>query len=194
MKLSVTRQDSYSRGELLLRSFFGWLYIAIPHSFLMGFVSIYTGILQFLAFWVVLFTGKYPENWFKVQVQMMNWGMRVNASLNNLVDGKPAFGLNGESDKVSVEVPYPESINRGSVIIRWLFGWLYVMIPHGFCLMFRMMAHQFVAFISWWAILFTGEFPEKMHAFMVGTYRWQLRMNVFLGYMSDEYPAFSGKE
>ena len=33
MKLDVTHQDSYSRGELLLRTFFGWLYIGIPHYF-----------------------------------------------------------------------------------------------------------------------------------------------------------------
>ena len=30
MKLTVMHQEKYSRGELLLRLFFGWLYIGIP--------------------------------------------------------------------------------------------------------------------------------------------------------------------
>ncbi|MBN1646819.1 MAG: DUF4389 domain-containing protein [Spirochaetales bacterium] len=194
MKLSITRQDSNSRGELLLRSFFGWLYIMIPHAFVMMFVSIWAGILQFLAFWVVLFTGKYPESWFEFQVKMMNWSTRLQATMLNLVDGYPAIGVNGESDKVSVEVENPDSISRGLLLLRLFFGAFYVGIPHGFMLCFRMIGHQFVAFIAWWAILFTGKFPEKMHGFLVGTIRWQLNVSLYMGYMSDDYPPFTGKE
>ena len=39
MKLSITHQESYSRGELILRTLFGVVYIAIPHFFLLVFVS-----------------------------------------------------------------------------------------------------------------------------------------------------------
>jgi hypothetical protein len=33
-----------------------------------------------------------------------------------------------------------------------------------------------------------------MHAFNVGTYRWVYRINMYLGYFTDQYPPFSGKE
>jgi len=193
MKLKVTRQDSYSRGELLLRTFFGWLYIMLPHGFLMIFVGIWAGILQFLAFWVVLFTGKYPQSWFEFQVKFINWSMRLNATICNLVDGYPAFGPGGTSDKVSAEVEYPESISRGLLLLRFFFGIFYVVIPHGFCLIFRLWAHSIVSFIAWWVVLFTGEFPEKMRSFLTGTFRWMLRFNLYMIYMTDEYPPFSGK-
>ena len=38
MKLTIKHQETYSRLELLLRTFFGWLYILIPHYFVLLFV------------------------------------------------------------------------------------------------------------------------------------------------------------
>jgi hypothetical protein len=49
-------------------------------------------------------------------------------------------------------------------------------------------------FIAWWAVLFTGRNPQHMHAFNVGTYRWLYRVSHYLGFFTDEYPRFSGKE
>ncbi len=194
MKFSVTHQEKYSRGELLLRTFFGWIYIAIPHTFLMFFVAIWSSILAFVTFWIVLFTGRFPESIFNFQVGFMNWGNRVSASLFNLIDGYPAFFPSGTSDKVALDVPRPESVSRGLVLVRLFFGWIYVGIPHFFCLYFRMIATSFLAFLAWWAVLFTGSYPERWHAFNVGTLRWSLNIGLYLGYFTDVYPPFSGKE
>jgi hypothetical protein len=194
MKLTITHQDSYSRGELILRTLFGAIYIAIPHVFLLIFVSIWGAILQFIAFWVVLFTGKYPQSMFEFQVKLMNWNTRLNAVLSNLVDGYPAFGTKGTSDKANLVVEYPEKISRGLVLLRVLFGAIYVAIPHGVCLIFRVLWGAILQFLAWWAVLFTGKYPEKWHAYQVGTQRWGTRIGLYLGYMTDQYPAFSGKE
>jgi hypothetical protein len=194
MKLTITHQESYSRGELLLRTFFGWLYIGIPHGFLMFFVGIWSAILGFLTFWVVLFTGNFPENWFNFQIKFQNWSLRLQATLSNLVDGYPAIGVGGESETVKLEVERPEKVNQGLVILRVLFGWIYVMIPHGFCLFFRMIGTGVLMFLAWWAVLFTGNYPERWHAFNAGTLRWATRINLYMGFFNDDYPPFSGKE
>ena len=194
MKLSITHQESYSRGELLLRTIFGFIYIAIPHGFLLFFCSIWSAILAFVTFWVVLFTGKFPEGIFNYQVRLMNWSLRFGATMYNLVDGYPAIGLGGTSDKVSLDVERPEKVNQGMVLVRALFGFIYVMIPHGFCLFFRMIGGSILMFLAWWVVLFTGNYPAKWHAYQVGTLRWQTRINLYMGYFTDEYPAFSGKE
>jgi len=60
MTLNITLQEEYSRGELLLRSFFGFIYILLPHAFLLAFFGIWGSILGFIAFWLILFTGRYP--------------------------------------------------------------------------------------------------------------------------------------
>ncbi|MCK4766322.1 MAG: DUF4389 domain-containing protein [Candidatus Aminicenantes bacterium] len=194
MKLTIKHQESYSRGELLLRSFFGFFYIALPHGILLWFTAIWASILLFAAWWVVLFTGRFPQSWFEFIVKFLNWQARVNASMSNLVDGYPAFFPSGTSDSVSLEVEYPEELDRVSVLLRTFFGIFYVMIPHGLCLYIRMIGTMFLMFIAWWVVLFTGEYPPDWHAFNVGTYRWQFRVNLYMMYMTDEYPPFSGKE
>jgi len=194
MKLSITHQERYSRGELILRTLFGWIYIMIPHGFLLGIVGIWSAILAFATFWVVLFTGRFPESIFNFQVGYMNWATRVSATYMNLVDGYPAFFPRGTSDKVKLEVPRPEKVNQGLVLVRVLFGWIYVGIPHVICLYGRLIATAVLAFLAWWAVLFTGKYPERWHAFNVGTLRWATRIQLYLGFFTDTYPPFSGKE
>jgi hypothetical protein len=194
MKLTVTHQDKYSRGQLILRTLFGVIYIAIPHYFLIGVIQIWSVILSFITFWIVLFTARFPENIFKFQIGFHNWALRVQAVLGNLVDGYPAFFPGGTSDTVRLEVPRPDKVSRGLVILRVLFGLIYVGIPHGVCLLLRYIASMVLGFLAWFAILFAGKYPARWHSFNVGTYRWSTRVNLYLGYFTDEYPKFSGKE
>lgn len=190
---NIVHQEKYSRGELLLRSFFGFLYIAIPHFFLLAILGIAAGVLGFLSWWAVLFTAKYPRSFFDFQVSIMRWSSRVIARLANLADGYPAFGMSAQDDRVVLDIAYPQSLSRGILILRLFFSMLYVGIPHGFCLFFRMIATYVVIFIAWWAVLFTGKYPKGMHSFVVGTFRWAMRVNIYLSFMTDTYPPFSGK-
>jgi hypothetical protein len=194
MKLTITHQEKYSRGQLILRTLFGWLYIGIPHYFLLAVVGVWSAILSFVTFWVVLFTGRFPESIFKFQIAYQNWGLRVMASLSNLVDGYPVFFPGGVSAAVKLEVPRPEKVRQGLVIVRLLFSWIYVGFPHGICLFGRLIATGVLQFLAWWAVLFTGTYPSRWHGFNVGTLRWITRINLYLGYFTDEYPRFSGKE
>lgn len=194
MELSIRHQESYSRGELLLRTFFGWIYIFIPHLFLLFFISIWSSILTFISWWAILFTGKYPQSFFNFQVKTLRWSLRVSASFQNLVDGYPPFGLNSEWDKVSLDIPYPESLSRGVLLLKTFLGAIYCGIPHGFVLTFRSIWGAILMFLAWWAVLFTGKYPKSWHDFNVGTIRWNYRFSLYLFYfMSDEYPPFSGK-
>lgn len=194
MKLTITHQEQFSRGELLLRTFLGWLYIGIPHMIPLFFVLIWSGVLSFVTFWVVLFTGRFPEGIFSFQLKVQNWYLRLTASLQNLVDGYPAFGLNGTSEKATLELERPEKVSRVLVLVRAIFGIIYVIIPHGFALGFRGIGTGVLAFLAFWAVLFTGRYPENWHAFNVGTIRWNTRVNLYLGFYTDEYPKFSGLE
>jgi len=193
MKFDIVHQESYSRGELLLRYFFGWFYIAIPHMFILMFLSMVSGIFTLVAFWVILFTGKYPESMFNFQVKLLKWTYRVNARLYNLADGYPKFGLDEEDDALILEIDYPESLSRGTLLLKVFFGFIYVLIPHGFILMFRSIATMFLIFLAFWVVLFTGSYPENWHKFNVGTMRWGLRVNLYYNLMTDVYPPFSGK-
>jgi len=194
MTFKVSYQESFKRGLLLLRTLFGWLYILIPHCFLLFFVGIWSSILGFLAFWAILFTGSYPESWFAFQLKFQRWTARVNASIMNLTDAAAGYGLEASSDAVTLELERPDHISRGLTLLRLFFGVIYVGVPHGFCLFFRAIGSSVLMFLAWWAVLFTGKYPERWHAFNVGTSRWTMKVGFYLLNMTDSYPPFSGKE
>ena len=193
MTFDVKHQEEYSRGELILRTLFGYFYIVLPHVFILLFLSIWAQILLFISFWVILFTGSYPESFFNYQVSLLKWSTRVNLRLYNLSDGYPAFGLEVDDPAFTLDIPYPETTSRGLTLVRALFGGFYVVLPHGFILLFRMIATMVLQFLAFWAVLFTGKYPENWFHFNVGTLRWSLRVNLYLSYMPDDYPPFSGK-
>lgn len=192
MRLFIKHQEKYSRGQLLLRTFFGFFYILIPHGIALWIMGILSVILTFISWFAILFTGKYPKMFFDYQVGFTQWTIRVGARMLNLCDGYPPFGLTAADDKVSLEVPYPAKFSRGILLLKTLFGQVYVMIPHGIILAFLMIGAFVVMVISWFTILFAGIYPDAMHEFMVGILRWSTRVQLYF-FLSDKYPPFSLK-
>lgn len=191
MTFNIKHAESLSRGELLLRTIFGLIYIYIPHGFILFFVSLWGAILSFISWWIILFTGRYPQSFFEYQVGLLRWGARLRARQFNLSDGYPAFGISSTDAAVTLDVEYPASISRGLTLLRAFFGWLYVGIPHGFCLVFISLAVMVANFIGFWVILFTGRLSEGLHNFIVGFLRWSTRVNLYMANMTDTYPPFS---
>ncbi len=192
MKFEIKHQESYSRGKLLLRSFFGIFYIALPHYFVMFFVGIWFMIQTMLLPLVILFTGNMPESWFEFRVKFIAWMQRVQASLSNLTDEYPAFGPSGTSESVIFEMERPEKLSRVLNFLNFLK--VFAVIPHNFVLPFVMLWAQILGFFAWWSVLFTGKFPEKSHTTIVNSMRWSLRVMLYSSYlMTDQYPPFSGK-
>ena len=95
---------------------------------------------------------------------------------------------------VTFDVDYPDRLSRGLVVLKGLFGWIYVGIPHGIILWLYGIAVSIVVFIAFWAILFTAKFPKGMFDFVVGYMRWSLNVTTYLSLMRDEYPPFSGEQ
>lgn len=194
MELKIKHQESYSRGALLLRAFFGAIYIALPHFFVLIFVMIWGAILQLITFWAILFTGKHPQSFFDYQLGLMRWNLRLNANLSNMIDEYPAFGVNSRTESVVLEAQNPESLSRGTLLLKTFFGIIYCQLPHMFVLFFRQIWGSILSFIAFWVVLFTGQFPTSTHEFLVENFRWSTRVSMYMGNMTDVYPPFNGKE
>ena len=192
MELYIKYQESYSRGQLLLRAFFGFFYIIIPHGFMLMLLGIVGYFYSIIGIFSVLFTGVYPENMFHFQVGMQRWGMRVQARMLNLVDGTPPFGRDAEDELVNLEVPYPGKQSQGDAIKKFFLAF-FLIIPHIIVLWFRMFGVMVCTQVAFWVILFTGHYPPGMHKFVVETLRYSTRVSLYFGYMNDSYPPFSGK-
>ncbi len=197
VKFNVMYPESLSRGLLLLRTFFGWIYVMIPHGIVLGLYGIAASVVMFIAWWAVLFTGKYPEGMFRFVEGYYRWSVRVTAYLYFMTDQYPPFSKDSSIpnyNAVQFEVEYPETLSRGILLLRTFFGWLYVMIPHGIILGLYGIAASVVMFIAWWAVLFTGKYPEGMFRFVEKFLRWMLRVDVYIMFMTDQYPPFNGEE
>ena len=66
-----------------------------------------------------------------------------------------------------------------------------MLIPHAIALYVITLIGEIVAFISWFAALFTGSVPVGMHNFLAGWIRWQTRVGAYALLLTDEYPPFS---
>jgi hypothetical protein len=71
-----------------------WL-LAIPHYFVLCFLGIGAAIAVIIAWFAILFTGKYPRGLFDYVVGVGRWALRVNAYVGLMVtDRYPPFNLN----------------------------------------------------------------------------------------------------
>ncbi len=48
-------------------------------------------VVQFVAFWVILFTGELPKGMFNWMTGTLRWGQRITVWSNFYVDGYPPF-------------------------------------------------------------------------------------------------------
>lgn len=193
MQFEVKKQEKFSRGQLLLRTFFGGLYIALPHLFVLFFVGIWAKILWIVNTFQILLTGTYPKKGFDYQLNVSRWLARVHLSIYNLSDGYPAFGLQGDNGNLTLEMTYYEHPDRLKTLLRFLFGTIYILAPHFFILYFRFLICGILYFIAFFAVLFTGKYPDGLFDFQVGTLRWSTRVLMHFLHMDDTYPPFSGK-
>ncbi|MFT4753528.1 MAG: hypothetical protein ACI85Q_001071 [Salibacteraceae bacterium] len=89
--LKITETDmELRRITVLWRFLFAGLLI-LPHLVIWFFRNIWSVILSFFAFWMVLITGKYPKNWFDFNIGTLRWLIRVVGYQLYLSDNYPPF-------------------------------------------------------------------------------------------------------
>ncbi len=192
-----------SRGLWLVK----WL-LAIPHFIVLVFLWIAFVLVSVVAFFAILFTGRYPRALFDFNVGVLRWSWRVGFYSYSALgtDSYPPFTLNDVSDyPARLEVDYPESLSRGLVLVKW---WL-LALPH------YLVVAVFVggawtattgASSEWiWSsgglvgllvvfagitLLFTGRYPKSLYDFVLGMNRWVFRVVAYAGLMTDAYPPF----
>ena len=136
---------------------------------------------------MLLFRQKYPRWWFDWNVALTKFSTRVEAYLALLGDEYPSTD---EDQAVHIEIPYPDAkqdLNRWLPLVKWLLA-----IPHYIILFFLGIAAIVSVVIAWFAILFTGRYPRGLFDFVVGVFRWFLRVIVYAFLLTtDRYPPFS---
>jgi hypothetical protein len=69
-------------------------FLAIPHWVVLGFLGIAAWVCLIIAWFAILFTGRYPKGLFDFVVGVMRWSFRVEAyALLMITDKYPPFSL-----------------------------------------------------------------------------------------------------
>ena len=132
-----------------------------------GAVVMAGGLLFLAPLLMILFRQKYPRWWFDWNVALLRFMNRVGVYLFLLRDEYPSTD---EEQSVHLDLDYPDVpnvLNRWLPLVKWLLA-----IPHYIVLAFLHLGAIVVAVISWFAILFTGRYPQWAFDYVVGVLRW----------------------
>lgn len=136
---------------------------------------------------MILFRRKYPRWWFDFALELTRFGGRVFAYLALLTDRYPSTD---DEQGVRIEIDYPNAeldLNRWLPLIKWLLS-----IPHILLLALLWVLAIPVLVAAWVAILLTGNYPRPMFDYVVGVFRWSLRVTAYAFLLvTDRYPPFS---
>jgi hypothetical protein len=181
-----------------------WL-LAIPHYIVLFFLWIAYVALTVIAFFAILFTERYPRGIFDFNVGVLRWTWRVGFYATNALgtDRYPPFTLDPVDYPATLDVPYPERLSRGLVLVKW---WL-LAIPHYMVL--SVLVGGWSVWIGHWnwhvhtsglleilvlfagvVLLFTGQYPQDLYRLILGINRWFFRVIAYATLLRDEYPPF----
>ena len=180
-----------------------WLvkwFLAIPHFVVLVFLWISFVVLSVVAFFAILFTGRYPHGIFDFNVGVLRWTWRVEYYTYGALatDRYPPFTLRETPDyPAHLEVAYPERLSRGLALVKW---WL-LALPHYLIVAFFVggafgLWHfaggliSVLALIAAITLAVTGRYPKPIYDFVIGMNRWALRVAAYASLMTDAYPPF----
>ena len=91
---------------------------------------------------------------------------------------------------MKLTIKHQEKFSRSELLLRFLFGTLYITLPHAFLLFFISLWGLVLNFAAFIIVVFTEEYPQSVFEFNLQIMRWKLRLNARLFNLSDGYPAF----
>jgi hypothetical protein len=187
-----------------------WL-LAIPHYIVLFFLWIAFAVVTVIAFFAILFTGRYPRPLFSFNLGVLRWSWRVGYYTYSALgtDRYPPFSLDEEPDyPATLDIAYPQRLSRGLVLVKW---WLLAIPQYAIVSVFAggaaytatgatggmWQADAFyggliglLVFFVAITLLFAGRYPRGLYDFVIGMNRWVLRVIAYAALMTDAYPPF----
>jgi hypothetical protein len=175
---------------------FKWL-LGIPHYIILAFLGIAYVVVWIISLFAILFTGRDPRWAFNYKLGVLRWAWRVGFYSYQALgtDKYPPFTLADVPDyPARLEIPYPEKLSHGLVVVKW---WL-LAIPHYIVTAFFAGGGGYrngglilvLAIFAGVVLLFTGKYPQDIFKLVIGLNRWVYRVFAYMSLMRDEYPPF----
>ena len=168
-----------------------WL-LAIPHLLIAWALRSLRQVLTLISFFMVLFTMQIPRPLFDAIVMTYRYEWRAMSYALFMHEDYPPFDFDlsadddGAEPHTSVRLAYPGNLARWKPLYKW-----FLAIPQYLVVIGLFIAGCLGVIGGFFAVLFTGEYPQGIRNFLVDAYRYALRVEAYVGLLTDRYPPFS---
>jgi Domain of unknown function (DUF4389) len=182
--------DPALEGRNRLTSFFRY-FVSIPWVIVASVYGFVAEIAAVIAWFAIVFTGRYPQGIYDFNAGYLRMFSRVNAFQYLLTDEWPPFG-GDEGPSYPVRIGVPPALDQYN---RWKTGLrLIVGIPVMLLALVQSIILGVCALIAWFAILFTGKLPEGLFNPMRSALAYLARGGGYFLLITEDYPPFSYEE
>lgn len=172
------------------RPLVNWV-LVIPQALIAYGLNVLREALLVVAFFTVLFTETIPRPIVEMVATTYRYQWRVWSYALFMRETYPPFDFtpatdDGGGDPAVYSLEYSPRLDRWKPLYKWLLA-----IPHFIVLAVLGVVAAVVALAAAVAVLVTGEYPQGMRDLVVGTIRWELRVEAYVFFLTDEYPPFT---
>jgi hypothetical protein len=185
--IEVRTPDELAKWRPLVQ----WI-LAIPHLIIVNALESVACVVAVVSWFVILFTGELPAGLARFQIMIVRYSARAQLYAGFLYEEYPPFDFamsaqepGGSPVDLAIE-PALEDRNRLTVGLRIL--WVIPAILYAFVIG---IVGVICWFLSFFAVLFTGRWPDGLRAWVMRTLRVSIRINAYVLLLTDEYPPFS---
>ncbi|HEY5196673.1 MAG TPA: DUF4389 domain-containing protein [Solirubrobacteraceae bacterium] len=187
MSYPVALEVDYVDRRSRLTTFFRLL-LVIPVA-IVGYVYIIgLGLVTIAAWFVLLFTGRWPLGMYNFSAGALRFLARLNAYIFLAVDPYPPFGLAPDDAypaRLIVDGPLP-SYSRLKVFFRVIY-----IIPAYIAAYVLAILAFLVGIASWIVIVVTGRQPEGLQNAIVFCLTYSIRVYALMYLLTETYPPFT---
>ena len=168
-----------------------WL-LAVPHLIIAEVLSSVGSVVALISWFAIVFTGRLPEGLAGLQCLSIRYQARTYTYAFFLRESYPAFEFpmtfaDPGTDPVRI-VLAPELENRNRLTVGLRFLWI---LPIAIFTGLVTLVASLAVFAAFFAVLFTGRWPDALRRFVLGTGRLVVRISTYGGLLVDRYPPFS---
>jgi Domain of unknown function (DUF4389) len=172
------------------RPLVNWV-LYIPHGILLNALQILSRVVFFVYWLMLVFTGKLHPGLYGMLAMYERYNARAGGFLVGFSETYPPFDFstntadNNAYPPIRLTLPaIPESVPRSAALN------VLKAIPHYIVLLVYYIGAVAVAVIGWFAVLFTGAWPQDMRAFLVRVSNYQFRIWTYVAMVENDYPKF----
>ncbi len=187
----VSYQVDYALENRKRLSTFFRYFLVIPWVIVLTLWAIGALFAAFVAWFALVFTGRYPRGLYDFNAGYSRLGARVNGFYYLATDEWPPFhGNPDDSYPIRLGIPEPKpEYSRLKAGFRLIVG-----IPVFLLSYVQGLIANVAAFIAWFTIVFAGKVPKGLFDALRMALAYQARAGTYILLITEDYPPFSYDE